>query len=156
MEQNESRLTTVLIGIFLITLLFITYNIFLNTKPAVGGIETSAPESSLVDKIKEIFAPKTEKVGVIDDLAAKDSRDETVAGVESNRSVWIATDYTQGDIKNGQYVVKRGDTLWEIAEAVYGNGSQWHRILDANKDSVGFLPNGSQALIVTGQILLIP
>ena len=70
--------------------------------------------------------------------------------------MWIATDYTQGDIKNGQYVVKRGDTLWEIAEAVYGNGSQWHRILDANKDSVGFLPNGSQALIVTGQILLIP
>ncbi len=155
-DRTKPEVTTILIGIFLITLLFITYNIFLNTKPAVGGIETSAPESSLVDKIKEIFAPKTEKVGVIDDLAAQDSRDEIVAGTQSDRSVWIATDYVQGDIKNGQYIVKRGDTLWEIAEAVYGNGSQWHRILDANKDNVGFLPNGSQALIVTGQILIIP
>ena len=39
-EKTESSFTTILIGIFLITLLFISYNIFLNTKPEVGGAET--------------------------------------------------------------------------------------------------------------------
>lgn len=78
----------------------------------------------------------------------------------SNKSVytgkWVATNYKPGDIKPGNYEVQRGDTLWEISEAVYGSGLQWHKILDANSSSVGFLPNGSQALIVPGQILVIP
>ncbi len=69
---------------------------------------------------------------------------------------WTANDYEDGDIEPGNYNVKSGDTLWEIAEAVYGNGSMWAEILEANADSVGFLPNGQQSLILTGQILNIP
>jgi nucleoid-associated protein YgaU len=149
-KKSESGFTTILVGIILISLLFASYNIFLNKKPATG----STQEMSIVDKIKEKFGAN-EKVGEISDTAAMDSRDETVAGAESDRSMWVATDYQQGEIQAGSYVVKEGDTLWEIAEAVYGNGGEWHKILDANKNSVGFLPNGSQALIVTGQTLTI-
>lgn len=69
---------------------------------------------------------------------------------------WQATNYDEGDIKSGQYTVKSGDTLWEIAEAVYGDGAMWTKILDANSTDIGYLPNGSQALIVTGQTILIP
>ncbi|MBN1915618.1 LysM peptidoglycan-binding domain-containing protein [Candidatus Dojkabacteria bacterium] len=69
---------------------------------------------------------------------------------------WVATDYKPGDISSGNYEVQSGDTLWEISEAVYGSGFQWHKILDVNSSSVGFLPNGSQALIVPGQVLIIP
>jgi nucleoid-associated protein YgaU len=69
---------------------------------------------------------------------------------------WHATDYHSGDIVTGQYTVKPGDTLWEISEAVYGSGFKWKSILAANKDKVGFLPNGSQALIYPGQVLNIP
>lgn len=69
--------------------------------------------------------------------------------------LWRATDYVQGDINTGSYQVKLGDTLWEISEAVYGDGSQWTKILEKNSSSVGFLPDGSQALIVTGQFLTI-
>jgi hypothetical protein len=68
---------------------------------------------------------------------------------------WRATDYEKGEIGIGRYEVKLGDTLWEISEAVYGSGFLWHKILDANSSSIGFLPNGSQALIIPGQVLVI-
>ncbi len=68
---------------------------------------------------------------------------------------WLATDYARGDIGVGEYVVQKGDTLWEISEAVYGRGQDWHRLLASNPGSIGFLANGSQALIVPGQRLLI-
>lgn len=68
---------------------------------------------------------------------------------------WRATNYEKGDIGIGEYTVKLGDTLWEISEAVYGSGSQWHKILEANQNGIGFLKDGSQALIVPGQVLMI-
>ncbi|MBI2414672.1 LysM peptidoglycan-binding domain-containing protein [candidate division WWE3 bacterium] len=77
-----------------------------------------------------------------------------VEGAASTR--WVANDYVKGDIKNGDYKVVSGDTLWEIAEAVYGDGTQWTKILEANSKDIGFLPNGSQALITVGQVLQIP
>jgi nucleoid-associated protein YgaU len=73
-----------------------------------------------------------------------------------NEGRWIATDYVYGDIQTKSYTVQLGDTLWEIAEASYGNGSMWLNILNANSSSIGFLSNGSQALIIPGQVLVIP
>jgi nucleoid-associated protein YgaU len=69
---------------------------------------------------------------------------------------WNATDYSNGEITKGNYQVSRGDTLWEIAEATYGSGFQWTKILNANKSSIGRLKNGQQALIRPGQVLVIP
>ena len=69
---------------------------------------------------------------------------------------WIPNDYTKGDISGSSYKVKSGDTLWEISDGIYGSGFEWTKILEANKDSVGFLPNCSQALIVPGQVLSLP
>ena len=70
--------------------------------------------------------------------------------------IWQATNYEKGDIGVGSYEVKLGDTLWEIAEAVYADGFQWKKILNLNKEKIGFLPNGSQALIFPGEVLIIP
>ncbi len=84
------------------------------------------------------------------------SEQSSAQATESVFGQWIATDYKKGDIQPGQYEVQEGDTLWEIAEAVYGDGAEWGRILAANTDQVGFLGGGQQALIVTGQILIIP
>lgn len=47
--------------------------------------------------------------------------------------------------------VVRGDTLWAIAKRYYGNGSQYPKIFNANKDKVKN-PN----LIYPGQVLTIP
>ncbi len=33
-----------------------------------------------------------------------------------------------------QYVIKQGDTLWDISRKYYGAGSKWRRIWDANRD----------------------
>ena len=34
------------------------------------------------------------------------------------------------------YTVQKGDTLWKIAKEVYGKGSAWTRIHEANKDVI--------------------
>lgn len=50
------------------------------------------------------------------------------------------------------HTVKVGDSLWNIAKAVYGDGSQWKKIYDANKKTIGKNPNAIKA----GQKLVIP
>lgn len=87
-------------------------------------------------------------------LGAKDKSAENIAKIEAT-GLWIATDYMPGDIGVGSYQVKLGDTLWEISEAVYGDGNEWHKILERNSSKIGYLPNGSQALIEVGQVLVI-
>ena len=32
----------------------------------------------------------------------------------------------------GTHVIARGDTLWDIAKAAYGDGTLWRRIAEAN------------------------
>ncbi|PIS23192.1 hypothetical protein COT49_01385 [candidate division WWE3 bacterium CG08_land_8_20_14_0_20_40_13] len=68
---------------------------------------------------------------------------------------WFATNYKQGDILGQKYEVKEGDTLWEIAEARYGSGFEWGKILDANSGDIGWLSNGNP-LITPGQVLILP
>ena len=52
---------------------------------------------------------------------------------------------------NGTHVVQPGDTLWAIAKKYYGNGNQYTKIYNANKDKIKN-PN----LIYPGQKLVIP
>ena len=49
------------------------------------------------------------------------------------------------------YTVKKGDCLWHITKAFYGNGSDYRTIYNANKDIIKN-PN----LIYPGQVLKIP
>ena len=55
---------------------------------------------------------------------------------------WDATQYHE---------VKKGDTLWKIAEQIYGDGSLYTKIFEANRDILKD-PN----LIKVGQKLRIP
>jgi nucleoid-associated protein YgaU len=49
------------------------------------------------------------------------------------------------------YWVKRGDTLYGIAQAFYGNGNLWPRIYEANKNKIT-----NPRLILTNWVLQIP
>jgi nucleoid-associated protein YgaU len=49
------------------------------------------------------------------------------------------------------YTVKSGDSLWKISERVYGNGNDWRRIYEANKDQIQ-----NPDVIQPGWVLTIP
>lgn len=53
--------------------------------------------------------------------------------------------------QNKTYTVVRDDCLWNIAKKFYGNGSQYTKIYNANKDKIK-----SPNLIYPGQVLTIP
>ena len=61
---------------------------------------------------------------------------------DETKDAWDATQWHE---------VKKGETLWKIAEQYYGDGNLYMRIFEANKDSVKD-PN----LIRIGQKLRIP
>lgn len=50
------------------------------------------------------------------------------------------------------YTVKAGDCLWNIAKQLYGKGSDYTKIYNANKGTIGSNPN----LIYPGQVFTIP
>jgi len=50
------------------------------------------------------------------------------------------------------YTVKKGDCLWNIAKTFYGKGSDYTKIYNANKGTIGSNPN----LIYPGQVFTIP
>jgi nucleoid-associated protein YgaU len=50
------------------------------------------------------------------------------------------------------YTVKAGDTLFTIAQQVYGDGNQWHAIYAANQSVIG--PDPTQ--IKVAMVLTIP
>ncbi len=50
------------------------------------------------------------------------------------------------------YIVHQGDSLFSIAQQVYGDGNQWQKIYQANRQIIGSDPNQLQP----GMILSIP
>lgn len=50
------------------------------------------------------------------------------------------------------YTVKAGDSLSKIAKHEYGDAAQWHKIYEANKETIGKNPD----LIHPGQTLRLP
>ena len=54
-------------------------------------------------------------------------------------------------ILNDQYTVAKGDYLWDIAVRAYGDGYQWTKIWEANKETV-VNPN----IVEAGMILRLP
>lgn len=58
---------------------------------------------------------------------------------------------TEADAGARTYTVESGDSLWKIAEAMYGNGSKYTKIFDANRDILD-----DPDRIFPGQVLKIP
>jgi len=78
---------------------------------------------------------------------------KSVVVVQSNKAT-VKKESTAPKVNpksNGVHVVQPGDTLWAIAKKYYGNGAQYTKIYNANKDKIKN-PN----LIYPGQKLVIP
>lgn len=83
------------------------------------------------------YSKKIAKVTTLNDASKA-----TVAKVTSNDT---------NTKKNNTHTVKSGDTLWAIAKTYYGNGAQYPKIYNTNKNIIKN-PN----LIYPGQKLVIP
>ncbi|GIW70016.1 MAG: hypothetical protein KatS3mg101_0763 [Patescibacteria group bacterium] len=161
-QQNvgeRDSLALIIGGLFIIALVFAAYNYFNKSSDQFTDIDEE-------EILKGVGGSAEELIGDINGNAATDSKEpeklaaaaksQVLAPQPSVPAEWVPNNYKQGDIQGTSYTVKRGDTLWEIAEGAYGDGTQWTKILEANKNDIGFLPNGKQALIVPGQILVLP
>ncbi len=152
-KEGKDGLSLIIGGIFILTLVFATYNYFNK------GREKNNEEKKEKNFIESIFDRNKGDLngeGAMENLEDEKIEEESKFGIISEEIGWVANDYEEGDIEGKTYTVVEGDTLWEIAEAVYGSGFEWGQILDANSDSISYLPNGSQALIVPGQVLELP
>jgi nucleoid-associated protein YgaU len=56
------------------------------------------------------------------------------------------------DMTVTSYTVQKDDTLFKIAEKVYGNGNRWTVLDKANK--VGRLPNGNPLIFVDAKLVV--
>lgn len=52
----------------------------------------------------------------------------------------------------GVWTIGKGDSLWRIADQIYGKGTYWHEIKKANKSKV----HGAQNIIRDGDVLTLP
>lgn len=86
------------------------------------------------------------------DMVLKEIRVAKPAYVEpKNKPTKSGTQQVQSNTDKKYHTVKKGDCLWNIAKAYYGNGAMYTKIYEANK-SIIKNPN----LIYPGQKFLIP
>lgn len=155
LNPSKNTAAAIVAGILVVVAAFTVYNYFNRGADVPGDIISEQTESEATsDILTEPGASDT--VVTSEDLSYFSEDIGGGTGGAGETLAWTATNYSQGDIKGSEHVVQQGDTLWEIAEARYGSGFEWTKIKDANSDSIGFLPNGSQALITPGQVLVLP
>lgn len=90
-------------------------------------------------------------------ITLKEYREITVRQVKVDIPKALATikkeePRVDNTIQPKTYTVVKGDCLWNIAKKFYGNGGQYTKIYNANREVIGGNPN----LIYPGQVLTIP
>lgn len=88
------------------------------------------------------------------DLELKEWRDTSVRSVTVNSTVATVSKSSTRANNSSQpktYTVQTGDCLWNIAIKMYGDGTKYTKIYNANKDKIR-----ADYIIYTGQVLTIP
>lgn len=69
-----------------------------------------------------------------------------------NKPTQNGTQQVQNNTTQKSHIVKKGDCLWNIAKAYYGDGSKFKTIYEANKETIGSDPTK----LTVGMVLQIP
>ena len=93
--------------------------------------------TSLTDVNTKYQAIQLEKLQLEEELSALKNPDVAQGGADSDTvdtsdSGGSTTTDPSTSASTKEYTVASGDTIWTIAEKIYGNGSQYQKILDAN------------------------
>lgn len=73
------------------------------------------------------------------------------SGTASTATASTRTTKNPSSSSGSTYTVKSGDSLWKIAKQFYGNGAEYNKIYEANKDKIS-----NPDVIFVGQVLTIP
>lgn len=68
------------------------------------------------------------------EVAFIEDRDITISSSAQASTQTPKRAETQSDATS--YIVKKGDTLWTIAQRFYGTGTKWQALYQANKDII--------------------
>ncbi len=75
-----------------------------------------------------------------------------IAAVLLSAAVWVDGQVAHAQTCGGDYTIKEGESLADIAARVYGNSSQWPLIFYANQDRMG----ANASMLVPGLSIRIP
>jgi nucleoid-associated protein YgaU len=94
------------------------------------------------DKIKSPIPPQAAEKEK--EVAEKPEKKEEPAKAETDKEVIVLEDGTEIEVVDGPpmedptapnvYTVQDGDTLWDIAEYIYGDGAMWTVLWEVNAD----------------------
>lgn len=90
---------------------------------------------------------------IIPKLSTQETKTSIIQPSENPKPETTPKEESKSDVRQ-TYTIKKGDTLWAIAEKSYGSGFEWKRILNSNPN-IGRLPNGN-ILIHADNTLIIP
>lgn len=106
---------------------------------------------SVQDLKIEVEGDKVKVAGKVPDQATKEKVALALGNVAGVAAVEEALTAEKAEPEARFYTVKKGDTLWAIAEAHYGEGSKYNAIFEANRPMLK-----DPDKIYPGQVLRIP
>jgi len=83
------------------------------------------------------------------------SATSTIRGQENQNEKYSQNEYSQSKNNEIKYVIKKGDTLWDLAEKYYGSGFEYHKIIEKNPGKTFKFADGRQGLIYEGTEIII-
>ena len=107
-----------------------------------GKLDALAPVTDLVgmakDRNAQFMVAVVEEVSLPYPGKPEETAGEEIRQVDENKYVVEKEEQVEGDIKvsTKDYVIKKGDTLWNIADKELGDGKLWKNIYRLNKSKI--------------------
>lgn len=115
-----------------------------------GEISDEADRQKILDTLSSIQGISTVDDNMVVALQPEPAEEAPVAEPDAPAAEPVEV-ATETEAEKRTYTVKSGDSLWKISEAMYGDGSRYMKIFEANTD---LLENPDR--IFPGQELVIP